>query len=170
MKRTLLTLLTLGFIATASYAQTVVNGCIVRMKEAYSPDSLKFKDETLKIAFYPTEHFWKTYIYNTSNEQLTINWEKSTFTLNGHSSRILTNMGQEEMEITGGGKISYDVFPRTLSEAGMLPTISKRFVKKDYEETGKPHTVRITLAFKINGEDKMYDFNFEMIPKPKKAN
>ncbi|MFB5946077.1 hypothetical protein [Albibacterium profundi] len=173
MKKYLLfTVFTLLVLTTK--AQKEINGCIVTLKES-NDNNFIFSNDTITVTFGPSEFFWYVNIKNNINDDISIVWDKSSFVLNGRASKIIfdntINFKKDEpipdQEIPSRSFIDKKIFPVDNMEFSS-PTISRRFVKKRYEETGNPDTVKLVLAFNINGELHKLDFNFEIVPKQKK--
>lgn len=175
MKNILLVLILLS--ATVVFAQTKpVAGSTVIMKESVNND-WKFSNDTLSVSFNPTDYFWRLIVKNTSDKDVSIIWDKSSFVLNGSASKIIfdntINLKKDDTipddPIPADSHIWKEIYPANLLGTA-TPTISKRFVKKRFEESGIPDKVKIVLAFEVDGNPHKYDFNFEMTPyvKPKR--
>lgn len=174
MKNKLLIIIPFILLGLSIKAQHQVNGCIVTLAES-SDKSFTVKNDTIEVRFNPTEFFWNVVITNHLKTDVSVIWNKSSFVINNKSSKIIFDetirMKKDDpiqdQEITSGSYIEKNIYPLENLEFS-TPTISKRFVKKDFEATGKPHTAKIRLAFLIDGQEKKYDFNFTMVPAKKK--
>ena len=160
----LIILISLVVISLSANAQRVVNGCIVTMKESTNRD-FSYKSDTIDVSFSPAEHFWRVHVKNKIANNISLVWDKSLFVINGESSKITFNDDLNSASIIPNGAfISKEIYPTEYLDS-LTPTISKRFVKKRYDETGKPDTIKIVLSFVINGNTKEYEFNFSLVPK-----
>lgn len=162
-------------IVLTTKAQKEINGCLVTMKETTN-NSFTFSNDTITVAFGPSEFFWYINLKNNLNDDdISIIWDKSSFVLNKKASKIIfdntININKDksipDQRVHSKSFIDRKIFPVENLEF-KSPTISKRFVKKRFEETGNPDTVKIVLTLEVNGSTKKYEFNFEIIPKSKK--
>lgn len=174
MKKFILTLIIFGLTASFTFAQSVINDSIITM---IGSKNFTFENDTLEVTFLPSEYAWNIKIKNKLNEDIGVIWEKSTFILNGAASKVIFDntlkMNKDnaipDQEVPSDSFISKNIFPSgNFVKKYSTPTVSKKDIKKSYEETGKPETVKIALMIKVKGELKKYDFNFEMTPKLKK--
>lgn len=174
MKKSLLFFALILCVSISVKAQHLVNGCMVTLVES-SDNSFTIKNDTLEVKFNPTEFFWNVIATNHLKSDVSLIWNKSSFIINNKSSKIIfddtinfkKNDPIQDEQISAGSYIEKNIYPLENLEFSS-PTISKRFVKKDFEATGKPHTAKIRLAFLIDGQEKKYDFNFTMVPAKKK--
>lgn len=174
MKIKLLTLIAIACMSISVKSQVVVNGCIVTMNES-TDQNLFYKNDTISVRFTPSETFWHVKLENISKNDLSIAWDKSSFIVEGSSSKIIfdntitinkDNPISDE-QIPSESYIEKSIFPVELLEV-RLPTISKRFVTKRFKETGQPDKIKIILALKNGNTLKNYAFNFNVQPEAKK--
>lgn len=160
----------------ASFAQIEVNGTTVKLTGIDGP-ILKKSNDTLTVWFTPGEYFWSIRIVNNLKTPFTVDWDKSSFIYNGESSKI---MFDDALVINKANPVPPEVVPsmawlakkiipaNNVTADYVMPAISKRFVKKRFEETGKPDQAKIILAILIDGRSIVFDYNFVITPKPKK--
>lgn len=158
------------------FAQTEVNGSIVALEGSKGLE-LKKTNDTITVWFTPTESFWSVRIVNNIKQPVTIEWDKCSFAYNGASSKLIFDetvilnkdnpLPSETIPVAS--YISKNIMPVSNVSADFVNlTISKRFVKEKYEQTGKPESVKISLNILVNNKPKLFEYNFEISPKVKK--
>ena len=175
MKKQLLTLIAI-LLTTGAFAQLEVNNCLISMDGVTGPD-FSNKNDTVSVLFEPTEFFWKITLTNNLKKDMSIAWDKSSFINNGKASRIIfgtttrltkDNPIQNE-EVPSGSYISRKIFPLdNLMSESLFPTINKKTIKQRFEKDSIPDKRKIVIALLIGDELKKFDYNFSIIPKPKK--
>jgi hypothetical protein len=135
--------------------------------------NLSYKSDTLSVAFTPKEYAWGVKITNNQKDDISIIWDKSSFILNGASSKVIFDNTLKlniensipDQELPAGSFVEKRIFPAgSFSERWPSKTIDKKEVRKLLKESGKPEIVKIILAIRIRGMIKKYDFNFEIAP------
>lgn len=174
MKKQLLIFLTFISISITVNAQYTTENCIVKLQGA-NDGGLSIKNDTLNIYFKPTAYFWYINVKNNLSSDISINWDKSSFIINKRSSKIIfdntlkidQSASIPNEEIPGGSFIDRNIFPADYLDP-LTPTISRRFVKQRFEETGQADVITIILAMDTNNSTIKKRYDFYVIPKLKK--
>jgi hypothetical protein len=170
MKYKLLVLIALTIVSLTAKSQVIVSGCIITMKES-KDHRLVFQNDSVLVSFTPSSTFWWVKITNKLKQETMLSWDKSSFIVNGKSSKIIfdntINLNKNDalpsQVIPSESYIEKNIFPVESLELA-LPVISKRFATKRFKETGDPDSVRIILAMEINGKPNVLAFNFYVTP------
>ena len=170
----LLTLL-LIIITSTAFAQTEVNGVMIKMNESQD-NTFTYKNDTLSVAFKPAEFFWDIKVNNESTGDFSIIWEKCSFIHNGaaskivfgNTSRLMKNIPIQDQEVPTKSFINRSIFPvEYVNSSSLYPIVSKKYLSKRFEKTAQPDQVKIVLAVKLGDIIRKYDFNFVLTPKNK---
>ena len=170
MKKSLPVTLVILLLSITTYAQKIINGCIIKLSES-SNQTLSFHNDSLDVYFQPSEYFWYIQVKNKLKGDISLVWAKSNFIVDKKASSIifdntaLINKDNIPDElIPSESFIERNIYPSENLESG-TPTISKRLISKKYKEESAATDIKIKLAVDYNGKMVYQDFNFKLTPK-----
>lgn len=175
MKNILYLILLMLLSSTLSKAQVVANKCILTPLNGTVTENanLEFKDGPITIEIWSAlSPFWSYRIFNTSDQDISIKWDKCYFTVNGEASKavvgnekvIVNDLGVPAQQLPANSKINKDLMPDKYYKISKAVN-SKKFVANYLERTGKPTEQTFALVYDVSGSEKKMLINVKIEPK-----